>query len=185
VARRWQYSAPMRRLMCAVLMLGCVARLASADDRAPKSETTAEVLSLSAGLLLPAGLSLAAYSQDTSTGRLMLEGALVTTVVGPTLGHWYSGRYWTTATTVRVVGAAALIGGLVPLSSDCNGSCTAIGGGLVATGLIALVGGAFYDVATSSRSAREYNARQFTVAPVALPAAGGGTAIGFGVAGTF
>jgi len=171
--------------MFALLTIGFVARLASADDRAAKSETTAEVLSLSAGLVLPAGLSLAAYGQDTSTGRLMLEGALAATVVGPTLGHWYAGRFWTTATTVRVVGSAALIAGLYPLSSDCEGSCTLIGGGLVATGLIALVGGAFYDVATAGRSAREYNARQFTVAPVALPAVGGGTAMGFGLAGTF
>lgn len=171
--------------MFALLTIGFVARLASADDRGPKSETTAEVLSVSTGLLLPTGLSLAAYTQDTSTGRMMLEGALAATIVGPTVGHWYSGRYWTNATTVRIAGSVATLAGIRLLSTDCDGSCTALGGGLVGAGLIALVGGAFYDVATASRSAREYNARQFTVAPVALPAAGGGTAMGFGVAGTF
>ena len=177
----------MRRLMCAVLMVGCLARLASAEDGTQKSETAATALSISAGLVLPAGLVLAADNESGSTRTYLVEGAIAAILLGPTAGHWYAGRGWTDATTVRIAGAAAGVAGVALLSTDCDGSCTIteVGGILVAGSAIALVGGALYDAATAGRSAREYNARQLVVTPVALPAAGGGTAMGVGVGGTF
>jgi len=189
----------MRRLVCAAVVLGCLSRLASAED-GKKDETTAALLSLSAGVLLPAGLIAAIDNSHGGSSQLLYDATVLSVMVGPTVGHWYAGRAWTNATTIRLIaGVTGLYGLVIAVSSDCDSnpgdppsatdSCESNGkaAGVVAmVSLGAIIGSTAYDVITASRSAREYNARHLVVTPVTMPGPPGGhTAIGFGIGGTF
>jgi hypothetical protein len=181
----------MRRLVCALLVLAMLSTVASADD-GKKDETTAVVISVGAGLLLPVALIGASESTHGAGGLFALTGLSI--ILGPTAGHWYAGRAWTNATTVRLLASLTFAyGAVIAITSDCEdettNSCesdanTAADVALVSLGVIA--GSAIYDIATAGRSAREYNARHFSVAPVVMPGPPGGqTTVGIGIGGSF
>lgn len=150
----------------------------------PKQPGTAIFMSLS-GTVLSYVLVL------TATPASFVGAAGV--IVGPSFGHWYAGRgngvgilVRTTAATVFTLGVLRLFG---TEGRDCLGATpaqcaeweerweredrnTAI---MVFGGLGVLAVSSAYDISTAGRSARQWNeAHGVMIAPVILPAAGGG-----------
>ena len=98
----------------------------------------------------------------------VIGGALL--AVGPSLGHLYNRRVWTTGLKLRLfgVGAAAIGLGIAMGPADCNGFVCGpqIVGTLVMIGGGATFGvGAFHDAATAYGAVRDRNL-QLTVAPL-------------------
>lgn len=167
------------RLLLVILLLTTTITTASAQpEPEPRSEDMA--LGLSLGITALSWGALIAGSESPGAASVGLAGV----VLGPTTGHWYSGRIATWGLGLRVVGAAAAIVGLVEAleHSDCHDSSEPAGVILIPIGLLAFAGGTVSDIFTARGAAREYNERQRTVSIV--PMVNAGTA-GLGVVGQF
>jgi hypothetical protein len=120
--------------------------------------------------------------------------------VGPSLGHIYVGRIWTTGLALRLGGLAVTAFG-VGLFVTNRAPCTAewcffpsaanttgsIGLGLAFAGATTILVGAIHDIWTARRDARDYNRAHgvdATVAPVTIRAASS-TAPGLALVGRF
>jgi hypothetical protein len=148
-----------------------------------KSEQAAFGLSL-LGTVAPFVVTVAAASTDQP--ELALAGA-IGMLVGPSLGHWYAGRYATGGLLMRGAGVALVLGGLVQALDDlgCDGSCGGSDGETLAiAGAAVFVGGTLYDLATAGRAAREWNERHLDMGPTVVSSASGPVP-GLGVAGSF
>jgi hypothetical protein len=112
---------------------------------------------------------------DLPAGTLLACGALA--AVGPSLGNWYAGKFWSAGLGVRMVGGAALGVGFVALFSNATAG-VAIG----ASGLGVIGVGALMDIVEAPRNAGEFNRRhQLSIAPmIARTPAGQQTGIAVG-----
>ena len=143
-----------------------------ASRLAAKTPSTALALSLSPTLV---GLSLGIFAlvvTDSNTANagtepiatgLMIAGAAAF-LIGPTLGHVYSGSTWNRGLKIRLAGLGiAALGGIVG-AGDCHSGAicsnqlggiamAVIGGGII-------VAGTAIEVATAPSSARAYNAKR-------------------------
>lgn len=148
-----------------------------------KSEQAALGLSL-LGTVVPFAVTVAAASADQP--ELALAGA-IGMLVGPSLGHWYAGRFVTGGMLMRGAGAALMLGGVVQALDElgCDGSCgSSDGATLVIAGAAVFVGGTLYDLATAGRAARKWNERHLDMGPTVVSSASGPVP-GLGVAGSF
>ncbi len=148
---------------------------------APKSETTALLLSLG-GTLLPVGLAIGAASSTDSprTYSWLAVSTVVSATFGPSIGHWYAGKGATRGLGLRLAGGAtALLGvGLAlaecPISFSGDPCEPGLGIVLLAIGGAVFVGGMVDDVVTAPRRVWRYNQeRGFGVAPVVTPSSTG------------
>lgn len=166
-----------------------------------KDETTALLYSLAGTAAIPAVVYVGSLNDN-----LVLPATLVglgLTVVGPSLGHFYSagGMKMTTGMGIRVAGTGAgLVVGIVAISAEkCadtpnlpDDSCGL--GGLALGALVATAGflvGTGWDIATAPASAREANRANATrfswhAAPMIAPSQQGhGVVTGLAVGGSF
>lgn len=148
-----------------------------------KSETTAFTLSLG-GTLASASLMAYGLSRPAASGVAMFDIGLLSTLITPSLGHFYAGDIWTAGLGMRAAGGAvALVGVAQALGClDTEDTCNFVGGGglaLTAGGVLAAAG-AFYDIATAPKAARRYNAKHVSLVP-----ASPGANVGLSIAGQF
>ena len=184
-----------RAVAILLFSLLATARTSHADPPAPKDESTAVAMS-TLGVLASGGLIAAAFAVPRGHGDL--QGALATagvtsTLVTPSLGHWYAGSYLTTGLTLRLAGIAFGAAGVSQLGicfddSGCHannegaGTLLAIGGATYITGIL-------WDLATARSAARRYNrehapAVRTAIAPT-LAREGRVTSYGLALAGQF
>ena len=181
-----QIGRTMNKLaVAATLILTASPALAQPAAREPpeeKSEQTALGLSL-LGTIAPVALLIGAAKADQP--ELATAGA-IGMLVGPSLGHWYAGRYVTGGMLVRGGGTALMLAGVVRAigSLDCEERCSDDGGVLMAAGAVMFVGGTLYDLATAGRAARAWNEQHLDLGPTVVRGASGPVP-GFGVAGSF
>ncbi len=186
----------MLRAGVVIAVMALTPSIASADEVAPppppmqattvqpeewKSPLVAMLLSVGA-TGVPIAAAAAVFRDDDGNGQypdaLWAIGG-VAVLIGPSVGHWYAGKYFTLGLVARATGFA-----LGAFAVNGRGHEDDKLGALLVGGAC-LVGGAIYDLATADRSAREYNfehAKKLlpTVAPVAS-----GTGVQIGLAGTF
>jgi hypothetical protein len=164
----------------------------ASDDVGDKDPTTATTLSV-LGSLAPFGMIIVAGQLDQDSkgaANVLGVGGAIGLVVGPSLGHWYSGEFFTGGMAMRGIGGAVFVAGAMSSFGDCflkehcdssNGDAAMLIGGIL------YVGGTIYDIATAGSAAREYNRTHrrgpsFQVGPTVV---GAHASPGFGVAGTF
>lgn len=160
----------------------------AAMGETPKSENTALALSLG-GTAASAALVIAG-GQSNNGG--MITAGLLSSLVTPSLGEWYSGTLVTPGMGIRAASAVATVVGFAQAMKcfDADGDCHTpdSAGVLLFGGLIGYAGGAIYDIATAPSAARRYNQRhglQLTLAPTPLRTPSGQATMGVGIGGTF
>lgn len=151
-------------------------------DKDAKDESAATGMAV-AGALGGLGVMGLGFANLQRSYVLFGVGALIG-LVGPSLGQFYAGEILTPGLGLRAVGLGALgYSGLV--LSQCDEGCGAAGLPLLA-GLGLYVAGAIYDLATTPRAVRAWNAahHHVTLAPTVVPT-GAHASLGLGVVGTF
>ena len=167
------------RLALVILLLATKTAIANPVPE-QKSEDTA--LGLSLGITTLSWGALLAGSRSLDVLGIGAAGALL----GPTTGHWYSGRIFTWGLGLRVLGVAAAAVGLVAaIEHDaCHDGCDGTPAEviLLPIGLIVFAGGTISDIWTARGAARAYNEQQLgvSIVPLVQP----GTA-GVGLVGSF
>lgn len=161
----------------AIVIVLCTASSAHAEE---KSETTALALSVppfvvGAGLITTAAIMHDVGSDRSATAIAATTGVILLTV-GPTLGHVYAGRVWSSGLAVRLVGiGVAIPGALLFTYGDTCGKfvCGAqvAGAGLVAAGGLTLAIGGIMDIASTRDVVRAHNA-SLVVTPSSVSLAG-------------
>lgn len=155
-----------------------------------KSPTTAILLSLggTAGSL---ALMVAGANSSGANADSLVTVGLLSTLVTPSLGHWYAGHYLTGGMAMRAGGGVLVIAGLAQalgssLDSENSGSGDNGDSGaamfLVGAGLY--VGGALYDIATAPSAAERWNTTHLQLAPT-MVSSGTHTTVGLGLGGSF
>jgi hypothetical protein len=178
-------------LLMILMILGT--RVASADSTEPNSPDLALALS-AGGTLVSLGLVVGGWHELdrttvgsklwTTTSAIGLESTLIT----PSLGPWYAGKFMTTGLALRLAGIAA--GGLAALnvcsSENCHSDRSAVLllGGL---GVLTYAAGVGWDIATVRATTREVNARRHApvITPSVLTSPSGHAAYGLGLGGSF
>jgi len=178
------------RLAMVFVLLG--ARLASADPEEPKHEGVA--LALSAGGaaasigLFAAGLSIAGGPAGNS-GYTIATIGLASTLITPSFGEWYAGKYWTAGMGLRLAGTAVTIAGLSQLQicfDECSPHDNSAAAALLGLGLVSYAAGMVWDIAAAPSTARESNARhRAVITPSVLTTPSGAAAYGLGLGGRF
>lgn len=97
--------------------------------------------------------------------------------IAPTLGHYYAGELWTRGLLVRAVGVVPATIGYLLLDEHQR-----VGASLLSLGVIAMAGGAIWDVTTAAETARQWNQRRLTLSAAAV-STGRGLQPGFAVSG--
>lgn len=152
------------------------------------SEGTALALSLG-GTLVPWALAVAAPYVGENSLAAANTISLVSTigiVIGPSLGHWYAGKYLTPGMGLRLGGGAlAIVGGILFFAStfsfghddsdDDSGGGAAAGALIMIGGAGMLVGGTIHDVVTAPRRVRRHNEARagYAIAPLVTDGAAG------------
>lgn len=168
----------------------------SVADAKPRKLTTAYALSgVGAGVSL--GLVAGAFVLPPHSGDIylpMLYIGLGTSVVTPSLGNWYAGRWFTVGMGIRLVagGLATVVAATQRDEVQCGTSSPEFCRRLSNTGVtllgiagIVYIGGAAYDFKTLRDDVDTYNAKhRFQWAPVLTPSPSGTGAL-LGVGGTF
>lgn len=130
------------------------------------------------------GVAQAAEDNGSSDAVVNSFGAVgsIAFLVGPTTGHWYSGRYAHTATGVRLGGAVGATAGLF-MTLECafgeNDDCD-VGVALFVVGSIAHTVGLVWEIGAAPSSARRYNREHgwdVQIAPAPM-AGGAGVVVG-------
>lgn len=174
------------RASVVIVLVALAARVAAAAPADPPEEEKSEALGVTLSLLgtiTPLALvSVAVNERSHDAQDAVLGLAAVTFVLGPTTGHWYAGRAWTGATSLRLVGAGvSTLAITAAATSDGNSSAAAM---MFVLGFGVALGAAIYDTATAARSVDRWNhAHVPSMQPTALYLHGGG--YGLGLAGTF
>jgi hypothetical protein len=153
----------------------------------PEDKNPATALSLSV-LGTAAGLGMMAVGAETDSGALGLLG-IATTLVGPSLGHFYAGEpgRGVAQSGIRVGGAGLMLGGAIWLFAECfslSGEPCEGGAGpaiVMATGLAVTTGSALYSIYDAPRAARRQNARARRLVLTPAPVVGPDHSSGFGL----
>lgn len=175
------------------VVLVLIARVAAADPTEPseiKNPDTA--LALSVGATAVSVGMVALGTQHGSSGDLIAVGVL-SSLVTPSLGHWYAGDYFTTGLGIRLISAATFVGGVAEVfASSCwDSPCNENTGGAQTGAVLAIMGmigygtGTVLDIATAPKAAREYNARHRLVVTPTLLTPPSGPVMGVGIGGRF
>jgi len=188
-----------------VVLLAFAARAASAQAPGQVAAQPARPAA-SASRKSPAaaiGMSLGVYLVGAAIPPAGVPAAVVSLglqMVGPSLGHFYAGRVWTTGLGLRLgglataaIGVALYVQNRTPCSdwvcvgfSPSNG-VGSLGVAMLLVGATGILVGAIHDIATAGRDARDYNRRHgldVTVAPAPIRAANS-TAPGLALVGRF
>ena len=169
-------------LVLAALVL--VPSAARADD-APtyKDPNTAIMLSgfgyaASVGLTIGGAVALANDNGDETFGTALVLAGGASSIVTPSLGHWYAGDILTPGLGLRVVGAGLATFAIFSDGDDASIGLMLLGGALAS-------GGTIYDLVTAGRAAHAYNAKHnLTLMPTVVRTASG-SAPAFGLGGRF
>ena len=185
----------MLRTIALLLVLGT--RVASAEDTdGTKSPATALALSAggvtaSLGMLIGGlyGASQARHGGSEGAWDTVAAVGAASTLVTPSLGEWYSGKYLTGGLGLRLGGIALAAAGVstVAICIDCGHPDNSGAIALVGVGALAYLGGIILDVATAPSAAREHNTKPKTRVMV-VPSVGkwpSGPAYGMGLGGSF
>ena len=179
----------------AVVLVFLTARLASADSDAAKSPDVG--LGLSAGGtaasigFIATGLAMASAQQPRDLGYTIATVGLVSTLVTPSLGEWYAGKYLTGGLGLRLVGTAVTAIGVSRFAicfDGCGGQSidNSGAGTAIVLGLVTYAAGIVWDIASAPSIVRESNARLHPViTPSILTSPSGGAAYGLGLGGSF
>jgi hypothetical protein len=182
------------KIRAAVLVVLLGARVASADSSEQKSPDLALALSAS-GTVVSLGLIIGGAHQfaHTTVGpRAWLTVSAVgleSTLITPSLGQWYAGKFMTTGLALRLAGAAVAAGGVasagICFSDNCHGDSSAAVL-LAGLGILTYTIGVGWDLATVRPTTRESNARHAPVInPSVLTTSSGHSVYGLGVGGNF
>ncbi len=190
-----------------LLILTIVAALPAAahagDDDSPRSEDTAFWWSAggtlaSAGLLGAGAVMYVAFDPNSDNpprllkvplhnwGNGLIATGIISSTLTPSLGQWYSHRFFTGGMGLRAAGLLAIALGsaastcIDPADLDCH---PGNGTGLYVVGGLLYGGGVLYDLATARGAAREYNAKH--AAHVALAPSRVGRGYGLVLGGSF
>ena len=181
----------MKKLVVALLL---VSSLAHAKPRKLRTAYTLSGVGTAASVSLIVG----AFALPPRSGDIyfpMLWTGLATSVVTPSLGNWYAGRWLTVGMGIRVAtgGFIAYVASTQRQDIQCTDSATPktchqiTNTGMTLLGIagIVFVGGAAYDFKTLPDDIRAYNRKHaFQWAPVlTAPPIGSGAVLGIG--GTF
>lgn len=176
----------MPRSLAVLAALALTSRVAAADDQL-KNPDTALAWSVAG---TAASVGVVAIGAQTHNSSLVGWGVL-SSLLTPSLGEWYAGKYVTAGMGLRLLGGAVAIAGVAQAFEtscyiDCNSSSSSTsGGGLVLVGLATFAGGTLYDIATARSAARDYNtSHRLTVLPTVLHPPSG-PVYGLGVGGRF
>jgi hypothetical protein len=107
----------------------------------------------------------ASCSVSTHVGTALAIGAAGSLLVGPTLGHIYSGRTWNRGLLYRIAGIPPLALGAALASTGAgvgghdSSSVNVIGAVLAATGGVMCLVGTVIEIRDAPAAARRYNAR--------------------------
>jgi hypothetical protein len=172
----------MRALVIAVGLL-----LVSSPAHAEKKKKTALALTgvgtgVSGGLILASFL---VHPQDLEVNKPLLYTGLGTSIVTPSLGHFYAGKFFTVGMGIRAAAAGLAAYGVSqnqdqPCDVDPNQNCptlTGTGFTVLALAAIAYIGGVAYDVRTTPDSVERYNKFHAQLVPT-VTRGGGGLALG-------
>ena len=176
----------MQRLFAIAIVITLTSARARAEtDDDTKSGATATWLSLggtAAAYITTA--ELARVSDARPSARTFVIGVDVGLWLAlPSLGHFYANDWHSTGLAIRATGIGAIMVGAVSDSSCENEPCA--GSLLVGLGVLTLVTGTIYDIATASGAAHDYNrAHRVSIAPTVLNPPSG-PVIGLGVGGQF
>jgi len=153
---------------------------ADTDTNTDRSPALALGLSLAGTAASTAAIALGEVGHG-DTGEFLAFGGAASLLLTPSLGHFYTGDYFSTGLIIRGAGA-----GLIGLAFGCVFRCSAgTAEGMLITGAAGVVIGALVDVGSAANSAREWNAKHaLTVAPTAISTATG-HAFGVGLGGRF
>lgn len=122
-------------------------------DGAERSPAVATALS--AGITMAAALAVMVHVTDDSDG--VPTAGVIGFAVGPTVGHWYSGRAWTLSTSARLGGAVLGSAGLAVVAGCMDGRdlpCE-LGDDALIAGTLLYAAATVYEIATAPRSASE------------------------------
>jgi hypothetical protein len=113
---------------------------------------------------------------------------LAAATVGPSLGQWYAGRWFTAGLGIRLASTALVVTAL-ELDRRCHAGCGKEGtyATLAYVGIGGLVVGAVHDIVTAPGAAREYNQKHaltLSLGPTLLRSPGG-PAYGLAAHGSF
>ena len=153
----------------------------------PEDKNPTTALSLSV-LGTAAGLGIMVAGAETDSGGLALLG-LATTLVGPSMGHFYAGEHGRglAQTGVRAAGTGVTVGAAFWLLLECfpfpgteceGGTGPAIA---MASGLAVVAGSALYSIYDAPRAARRHNARARRLVLAPAPVVGPDHSSGFGL----
>jgi hypothetical protein len=181
----------MKKIIVALLL---VSSLAHAKPRKLRTAYALSGVGTGASLALVAGsFLLPPHSGDIYVP--MLWAGLATSVVTPSLGNWYAGRWLTVGMGIRVAsgGFIAYVAGTQRQDIQCGDSATPktckqltnTGMTLLGVAAIVFVGGAAYDFKTLPDDIDAYNRKhRFQFQPMVTPSPTGQGAL-LGIGGTF
>lgn len=174
----------LSRALATIAAVSLLPRVATAEEDS-KSPDLALALSIG-GTAASVGVILAGL-KGSSNGETEL--GLVSSMVTPSFGEWYAGKYLTLGIGLRAAGALSMIAGIAySYCNDSAGSCTeTFGHGLLAVGLAAYASGIVYDIVKAPSAADAYNARHHartTIGPTVLTPPSG-PVMGVGLGGSF
>lgn len=151
-------------------------------DADRKDPTTATLLSLG-GTAASVGLFLVGVDREDEG---LVTAGLLTSLVTPSLGHWYAGDYFTPGLGLRLGGATLVMAGVASAigSIDNENSSGDQGATMFVLGAGLYVGGTLYDLATAGRAAESWNTAHLQFAPT-MVSSGAHTTVGLGLGGSF
>ena len=151
-----------------------------------KSPTTAILLSLG-GTAGSVALMVAGANSSGANADSLITAGLLSTLVTPSLGHWYAGHYLTAGMPMRAGGGVLVIAGLAKAlgseNSDGGGNGDA-GATMFLAGAGLYLGGVLYDIATAPSAAEHWNDKHLQIAPT-MVSSGTHTTVGLGLGGSF
>lgn len=171
-----------------VAAVGLLANIASADSL-PQPAQPVEMKSPNLAVAISFGATAAGgllmYAGDRFHAEPVTAAGLFAFAIGPTTGHFYAGRVWSTSLGVRLASAGGMALGLamvLPCIENCSNETMADAGGvLLLASAITYSGATLMEIATAEAAARETNVT-YTIAPLR---ARDGTVPGFAIAGHF
>jgi hypothetical protein len=172
----------MRALVIAAGLL-----LIASPAHAEKKKKTALALT-GVGTGVSGGLVLASFlvhPQDLEVNKPLLYTGLGSSIVTPSLGHFYAGKYLTVGMGIRAAAAGLALYGVSqnqdqPCDIDPTQNCptlTGTGFTFIALATIAYIGGVAYDVRTTPDAVESYNKLHVQLLPT-VTRGGGGLALG-------
>jgi hypothetical protein len=187
----------MRRIVLAVVM---VATLATAASAGVKKRQTAQLLAgvgtgVSGALIITSFLIPPTHYGEVN--EPLFYSGLASSVITPSLGHWYVGRYFTLGMAVRLAAAGLGIYAVqaqyetitcptAHTSADTCKQVTEAGLALLIVAGIAYVGGAAYDLRDAPDAVDRYNRDHAVfITPTAMRDASGTPALGIALGGRF